>query len=99
MGAAPAVFPKLETIFQNLIDAAFALGGLVCFVYILVGAFRYMNSGGDDKAVQAAKNTLTFAIVGLVIVVGGAVFMEFFVGNTGVGILQYPGGIKFDIPK
>ena len=63
MSANPAEFPALAGIFQNLINATFALAGLACFVFILVGAFRYLNSGGDDKAVQAAKNTLTFAII------------------------------------
>ena len=95
MTADPAEFPLLEGIFQNLINAAFALAGLACFVYILVGAFRYINSGGDDKAVMAAKNTLTFAIIGLVVVVGAQAFLGTILGGS---VLRF-GQIKFDIPK
>jgi len=101
MNADPAEFSKLADIFQHLVNGAFALAGLACFAFILVGAFRYLNSGGDDKAIQAAKNTITFAIVGLVVVVGGAAFMSTLIGDTtwGItGILKYPGGIRFDIP-
>jgi hypothetical protein len=35
---------------------------------ILIGGFRYITSGGDSGNVSGAKNTILYAIVGLVIV-------------------------------
>ncbi len=95
MGAAPAVFTDLEPIFQNLVDGVFALGGLACFVFLLIGGFNYLTAGGDDKAIQAAKNTLTWAIIGLVVIFGAWGFLDQVLRHQ---VLQYPAGIRFDIP-
>lgn len=41
--------------------------GALAVIMIIIGGFRYATSGGDSKAVSAAKNTILYAIVGLVI--------------------------------
>jgi hypothetical protein len=35
---------------------------------IIYGGFKYITSGGDSGNVSGAKNTLVYAIVGLIIV-------------------------------
>ncbi len=42
--------------------------GAVAIIMIIVGGFRYITSGGDSGKVGSAKNTLIYAIIGLVIV-------------------------------
>jgi|GEM_PF-670763 len=42
--------------------------GLLMLLYLIFGGFQYMLSGGDPKAVQAAKGKITGAIVGFIIV-------------------------------
>jgi hypothetical protein len=48
---------------------------------IIWGGFKYITSGGDTGNVSGAKNTLIFAIVGLIIV-ALAQFVVHFVLNT-----------------
>ncbi|HEY5668310.1 MAG TPA: hypothetical protein VIR03_04050 [Candidatus Saccharimonadales bacterium] len=43
--------------------------GVVSILLILVAAAMYVTSGGDSGKIQSAKSTLTYAIVGLVVVV------------------------------
>ncbi len=42
--------------------------GAISIIMIIFGGFRYITSGGDSGKVGSAKNTLIYAIVGLVIV-------------------------------
>jgi uncharacterized membrane protein len=42
--------------------------GIVAVIMIIYGGFRYITSGGDSNNVGTAKNTLIYAIVGLIIV-------------------------------
>jgi hypothetical protein len=41
--------------------------GLLSVIMIIVGGIRYVISGGNSAAVSAAKNTVLYAIVGLVV--------------------------------
>jgi len=42
--------------------------GLAAVIMIIVGGLRYIISGGDSGNVQSAKNTILYAIIGLVVV-------------------------------
>lgn len=42
--------------------------GIVAVVMIIIGGFKYITSSGDSSNIQSAKNTILFAIVGLIIV-------------------------------
>lgn len=41
--------------------------GVVAVVMVVIAGFKYMTSGGDSSSIASAKNTLIYAIVGLVI--------------------------------
>lgn len=43
--------------------------GIAAIVAIMVGGFEYVRSGGESAKVNKAKNTIMFAIIGLVVVV------------------------------
>lgn len=42
---------------------------IIAFIFLLIGGIRWITSAGDPKAVESAKNTVTAAIVGLLLVV------------------------------
>ncbi len=66
----PPTLQGLETIFGNVVKSLLALGGITLFIMLLVGGFKYLTAGSDPKATQAAQNTLTYAIGGLVLLAG-----------------------------
>ena len=41
--------------------------GIISVVMIIVGGLRYTTSGGDSGSVTAAKNTILYAVIGLVV--------------------------------
>ena len=53
---------------QDIIDVLSLIVGIVSVIMIIIGGLRYITSGGDSQNVTNAKNTILYAIVGLVIV-------------------------------
>lgn len=51
--------------------------GAISILMIIYGGFRYITSGGDSSRVGSAKNTLIYAIVGLIIVALAQVIVNF----------------------
>ncbi len=56
--------------------------GVVSVIMIIVGGFKYITSGGDSGGVSSAKNTILFAIVGLIIVALAQVIVRFVLGQV-----------------
>jgi ABC-type Fe3+ transport system permease subunit len=63
--------------------------GVAAIIMILVSAFRYITSGNDSNRVGAAKNTLIYAIIGLVIA-GICQALVHFVLSTSAGAAPCP---------
>lgn len=55
-------------VFDRVIEWAFILAGTVAVIFIIWAGIQYIRSGGDQKQVQGARNTLTYAIIGLVLI-------------------------------
>lgn len=57
--------------------------GVVAVIMIIIAGFRYVVSGGDSGGVSGAKNTILYAIVGLIIVIMAQVIVRFVLTNVG----------------
>ena len=67
----------------NLIITLFSwIVGVVSVIMIIYGGFRYITSGGESSNVTNAKNTILYAIVGLIIVALAQVIVRFELGNV-----------------
>lgn len=52
------------------VQAFFFAATLLAVIFVLVGGIKWITAGGDKTKVQSARSTLTYAIIGLVIVLG-----------------------------
>jgi len=59
----------IAEIISSLLNYVLGIGGVVSVIYLIMGGFKYITSGGSEKAVGEAKNTILYAIVGLVIII------------------------------
>lgn len=57
----------LVPLVTNVIRAVISLGAVALFIMLLVGGFNFLFSGGDQKKLEAARGTVTQAIIGIVI--------------------------------
>lgn len=57
----------LSAIIKTIVNVLLYIIGAVAVIMIIVGAFRYVTSGGNSANVTAAKNTILYAVIGLVV--------------------------------
>lgn len=54
-------------VFNTIANAGLFIIGALCVIMLIYGGIRYTISGGDSAQVTAAKNTILYAIVGIVV--------------------------------
>lgn len=70
-------------IFQTIVNVILFIVGAVAVIMIVIGGVRYTVSNGDSNAVTGAKNTIMYAIVGLVVAIIAYALVNFVVVNIG----------------
>ncbi|HVA11278.1 MAG TPA: pilin [Candidatus Dormibacteraeota bacterium] len=73
---------------SKLVNLFSIVVGAVSVVMIIYGGFRYITSGGDSGRVGNAKNTLIYAIVGLVIVALAQIIVHFVLNQASNVVTQ-----------
>ena len=79
----------LETVFGNVIKVSLAFAAIVLFVMIVAGALKHITSGADPKAAQGARNTITYAIGGLVALLLSYMILLLIKTITGVDVTTF----------
>jgi hypothetical protein len=70
---------KIITLVINIFSIAV---GVVSVIMIIIGGFKYITSGGDSGNVTGAKNTILYAIIGLVVVALAQLIVKFVLGKA-----------------
>lgn len=79
-------FSNIGELFTNIIRLALFIAALVFLAMIIWGGLRYLNAGGDPKNADAARSTLTNAVIGLLIVLLSLAIIEIITRLAGVSI-------------
>lgn len=67
------------------INIMIALAGLSSLFFMIIGGLKYITAGDNPKSLSAARNTLTWAVLGLVIA-ASAFGLTKFIARLGGGI-------------
>jgi hypothetical protein len=54
-------------VFQTITNVLLFIIGAISVIMLIIGGIRYVVSGGDSSAVTSAKNTILYAIVGIIV--------------------------------
>jgi len=73
---------RIDQIVTQVINILSLAVGVVAVVMIIIGGLRYITSGGDSGNVTGAKNTILYAVVGLVVVALAQVIVRFVVNRA-----------------
>lgn len=73
-------------IVTSITNVLLFIAGALAVIMIIIGGLRYATSGGNASSVTAAKNTILYAIVGLIVA-----FLAFAAVNFVLGAIS-PGG-------
>ena len=58
-----------DGVIKNITNTVLYVVGIIAVIMLIVGGIRYVLSGGDAKKVTDAKNTILYAIIGLIIAI------------------------------
>ena len=78
----------LDAVFANIVSVVLGFAAIALFIMLLSGGFKYMTSGGDPKAAASARNTLTYAIGGFVLLAAAYFILVILGVITGAGYIQ-----------
>ena len=72
----------LSGIASKVVNIFSIIVGIVAVLMIIYGGFKYITSGGDSGNVSGAKNTLIYAIIGLIIVALAQIIVHFVINTA-----------------
>lgn len=59
---------KVNNMITTVVNIFSAIVGIIAVIMIVYGGLRYITSGGESGKVTSAKNTIIYAIIGLIVV-------------------------------
>ena len=62
---------------QTVLQVFFAILGAVSVLFVIIGGLRYTISGGKPQDMQRAKDTIIYAIIGLVVALSAEAIVSF----------------------
>ncbi len=68
-------------VFQTITNVLLFVLGAISVIMIIIGGLRYVVSGGNSANVTAAKNTILYAIVGVIIAILSYAIINFVLGT------------------
>lgn len=54
-------------VIQNIINILLSVVGVIGVVMVIIGGLRFTTSAGNPDAIKVAKNTILYAIIGIVV--------------------------------
>ena len=64
-----------------VMTSVFILIGALSVFFMLVGAVRYVTSNGEQQKISQSKNTILYALVGIVVSAMGFTIVQFIIGK------------------
>lgn len=70
-----------DDLLKNALNLAYFLAGSIAVIVIVIAGIWYVASSGDAGRVAKAKNLLTYAVVGLIIIISAFAITNFVIGR------------------
>jgi hypothetical protein len=84
-GAGTTADPKrictLNDTLKTIVNTLLFIIGAISVIMIVIGGIKYTTSNGDSSAVTSAKNTILYAVIGLVIALMAYAIVNFVLGQ------------------
>lgn len=70
-----------NSIWTRILDTFTFVIGSISVLVIIIGGIRYVTSGGDQAGITSAKNTILYAVIGVVVALMAYSIVHFVVSN------------------
>lgn len=88
-----ATLQGLQCLLANVLSVALTVIGIAGFIMLVVGSMKWLLSGGNAQHVEKAKNTMTYAVVGLIVALSAFIILNLIAEFTGIKSI-----LNFTIP-
>lgn len=85
--SSPATLSCFLTLIPLVVNSLFNLIGAVTLFMMMLGGFRYITAGGDEKQLDEARKILVYAAAGLAVVIFSFFILNLISIITGVSCL------------
>lgn len=86
-----ATLQCLPVVFGQVVNWLLILSGTVALVFVILSGISFITSGGDQKKIDQAKKTLTYAIIGLLVIFLSFLIIKIIAYMTGAECINYFG--------
>ena len=83
---APAELGSIVLVIRNIIKLLVPVAAIAFFIMMIIGGAQFIFSGGDPKAAAGARSTLTYAIIGIILVIVSWLILLLVQNVTGVDV-------------
>jgi len=73
------------TMFSAILNVVMLVAAILVFAYLIFGGIQWITSGGDKNKAEEARNKITAAIIGLIIVAASYAVINLVVNFLGFG--------------
>ena len=73
---------SLEDQIKVIVNIMLFILGAIAVIMIIIGGIRYAISNGDSSSIKAAKDTILYAVIGLIVAIMAYAIVNFVVGTA-----------------
>lgn len=70
-----------DGIFKTIVDIMLFIIGAISVIMLIIGGIRYTISGGQQTAIEGAKNTIMYAVIGIIVAILAYAIVNFVIGS------------------
>jgi hypothetical protein len=70
-----------DSVITIILNMTFTVIGAVAVLFLIIGAFRYIISNGEQAQIQKAKNTIMYSVIGIVVSLLAFTIVQFVLGR------------------
>ncbi len=76
---------SLDALVQFVINLVFGVGLALALLFVIIGGIKYITSQGDEGKATEARNTITNAVIGAVVIIAFRVLINLALNLLGLG--------------
>lgn len=74
---------SIKGIIQTALEILSVVIGIIAVIMLMIGGIKYITSSGDPGNIASAKNSILFAVVGLIVVALAQIIVRFVLQRVG----------------
>ncbi len=81
--------PSIGSLITGVLNFVMLIAAILVFMYLIMGGIEWITSGGDKSKTESARNKITAAIIGLVVLAASYAILQ-----LALNFLGFEGGLQ-----